>query len=323
MEKTYPHSTIGGHTVTFKLTFKKDETVGAALEKIRKREGFWPQTEAIFVVDTENKLLGKIDFKVLLYAKPNQILEKIMEKDFFVATAHSHQKTIAKAAVREGLENIPVVDAEGHFLGIVDSTQILKILHEENVEELMKFSGILTNEDEILAPQKGVWELVAARGPWLILGLAGGIIATVIVGKFELVLEREIALSFFIPVIVYMNAAVGTQTQTIYIRRSAVDKIKLAKYLFQEFKIAVIIGGMVSFLIIIFESLWFRETGIGFIVGLSMFIGVMSSIFVGVMIPWFLDKAGRDPAIGSGPFATIIQDILSIVIYFSIASALL
>ena len=135
--------------------------------------------------------------------------------------------------------------------------------------------------------------------------------------------EKEIALAFFVPVILYMNNAVGTQTQTIFVRRSAFDKVNLKKYLFLEFKTAVVIGTVISILTTVFEKIWFKEGGIGLIVGFSMFLGILTSIFIGILIPSFLEKIGKDPAIGSGPFATIIQDVASILIYFSIASALL
>ncbi|OGM03394.1 hypothetical protein A2715_02795 [Candidatus Woesebacteria bacterium RIFCSPHIGHO2_01_FULL_39_32] len=319
----YPKHALDKHIVPFELTFHKQDSVEKALSVIQGKIGSWPNTESIYVIDKENMLIGDVEFKKLLAAPPKEILEKIMERNFEVLTDHSHQETAIKLAVKKGAVSIPITDQNGHFLGIIDAGQIFKIMHEEHLEELMKFSGILSTEGFLDVFKNRFSQIVKARLPWLILGLLGGIAATMIVKRYELVLEKEIALAFFIPVIVYMNDAVGTQSETIFVRYAALEKVNLAKYLFKEAQVAVSIGLVISFLISIFILVWLKDPRITLIVGSAMFSGIVGSIFIATLIPWFLQKNGKDPAIGSGPFTTILQDLLSIVIYFSIASALL
>jgi len=139
---------------------------------------------------------------------------------------------------------------------------------------------------------------------------------------FEHTLTKELSLAFFIPVIVYMNAAVGNQTQTIFVRYSSIEKISFKKSFWYEFRASIIVAAVLSFTIFIFALFWFGMT-VANIVAISMFTGVVSSVMIGTLIPWVFEKLRKDPAIGSGPFTTIIQDLLSILIYFSIASALL
>ncbi|KKQ97625.1 MAG: Magnesium transporter [Candidatus Woesebacteria bacterium GW2011_GWB1_39_12] len=318
----YPQHSIGEHVVPFPLTFFRDETAKVVLSEITREVGNWPNTEVIFVIDKQNKLIGSIEFKKILSANPNQILEKLMDKDFTFLTDHSHQASAIKLAVKEGVESIPVVDQEEHFLGIIDAGQIFKIMHEEHVEKLMHFSGILNNEALVSGYKASVVAVAKSRLPWLFLGLIGGFISTILVKNFAHTLQAELALAFFIPVIVYMNAAVGAQTQIVYVRYSAFEKINFIKALLFEIKVIILLALSLSLAIYLFTFVWL-DMKIAVIVSVSMFLGMLSSAVIGTLIPWVLERLGKDPAIGSGPFTTIIQDLLSIVIYFSIASVLL
>ena len=321
-DASYPKHSIGEHVIPFPLTFFRDETVKEVLSEITREVGNWPNTEVIFVIDKQNKLTGSIEFKKILSANSNQILEKLMDKDFIYLTDHSHQASAIKLAVKEGIESIPIIDQERHFLGIIDAGQIFKIMHEEHVEKLMHFSGILNNESLIYAYKTKVFNVFRARIPWLVLGLIGGIFSTIIIKNFDYTLKKELSLAFFIPLVVYMNAAVGAQTQTIFVRYSALEKMSFKKAILYEIKVAILVGITVALGVFIFTSFWLG-TKIAEIVALSMFSGVICSVVIGTIIPWALQKSGKDPAIGSGPFATILQDLLSVIIYFSIASALL
>jgi magnesium transporter len=318
----YAKHTIGEHIVPFNLTFSKDETVEKTLLFIQKKIGSWPNTESIFVLDSDNKLLGFAELKKLLSAKPKETLGNVMDNDFDFLTDRPHQNTAIKLAIKERVESIPVTDQNGHFLGIIDAGQILKIMHEEHIEKLMRFSGVVNSETFVDAYKSKVAVSVRSRLPWLLLGLTGGIVSTFIIQVFDHTLEEELALAFFIPLVVYINAAVGYQTQTIFVRSITFDKIALLKVLLYEFKVGIIVGAILSVATFVISSFW-----IGFsvseIVALSMFGGILTSVLLGVLIPWLLEKAGKDPAIGSGPFTTIVQDLISVGVYFSIASLLL
>jgi len=319
---SYPRHSIGEHLIDFTLVFPKDESVEETLLEIKQKVGSWPNSETIFVVDNNNKLTGVVDFKKLVTAPSSQKLADIMSRNFQALTDRSHQNTAIKLAINKGVESIPITDQNGHFLGIIDSGQILKIMHEEHIEKLMHFSGILNNNALVSGYKARVLTVVKSRLPWLLLGLIGGILSTFIAKIFSHTLETKLALAFFIPVIVYMNDAVGTQTQTVFVRYSALEKIDLIKALLFEFKVSIFVSIPISLIIYLFGLISF-DSNIGLIVSLSMFLGMLSSAFIGTVIPWCLDRLGKDPAIGSGPFATIIQDLLSVAIYFSIASILL
>src|SRR3989344_7838343 len=143
----YPKHAIGRHIVPFNLVFGLKDTVGSVIKKIEKNVSSWPNIEHLFIVDENKKLLGTVEFSKLLQSPPEVKLENLASEKLTFVTVHSHQSNVAKIALKMGVENIPVVDEEEHFVGIIDATQILKILHEEQVEKLMHFSGILASEE--------------------------------------------------------------------------------------------------------------------------------------------------------------------------------
>lgn len=163
--------------------------------------------------------------------------------------------------------------------------------------------------------------MVRHRLPWLALGLAGGIIATILASNFEGLLASNIQIAFFIPVIVYMADALGHQSENVFVRNLGRRvKVKFGTYLLKEFFLGILLGGFFGALIGAFAFLWFGELNTAFTVGLAMFITMSIAPLVALIIPEILFKEHTDPAVGSGPFATVIQDLLSLLIYFFIAT---
>lgn len=158
---------------------------------------------------------------------------------------------------------------------------------------------------------------------WLIIGLLGTLIAALVVRSFEAVLRRDLALVFFIPAIVYMADAAGTQTETIFIRGLSQGWLHKKRFLLREIFIGTLIGlfiGSISFLLI---AIWLGDFRIATAVAVSMAVTIPFAMILATIIPWIFWKLKRDPALGSGPFATIFEDVLSLFIYFVIASAIL
>jgi magnesium transporter len=165
--------------------------------------------------------------------------------------------------------------------------------------------------------------LVKVRLPWLLVGLVGGMMATLIVRHFEGALLEKLALAFFIPVIVYMSDAVGTQTETLFIRALVIEKINFKKYLAKEIVVGFLLGAALGILLFIYSMVVFNDTDVSFIVAISITISSVCSVIVATLVPLALRHFGRDPAIGAGPFTTIVQDILALFIYFIIAAILI
>ena len=178
-----------------------------------------------------------------------------------------------------------------------------------------------TEEDVIT---ERIDHLIEHRVPWLLFGLLGGIFATFIVSKYEAIISADIRLAFFIPIIVYLSDAVGTQTETIYVRAlSNKKKVNFAKYILKESATGFGLGIISGLILGIIATYWLNSYAIGLTIGITMLINLTSAPVLAVVIPSILYKKHSDPALGSGPVATVIQDLTSLLIYFVIASIII
>ena len=161
--------------------------------------------------------------------------------------------------------------------------------------------------------------LIRLRLPWLLLGLLVAFFSTMFVSRFEEIISANISLAFFLPMIVYMSDAVGTQSETIFVRKLQMGKLDIKKYLLMEFQIGLFMGIFLGAAISAAAYLWLKSVPIALTVGWAMFVNILIAPTIAVVIPELLYKRHSDPALGAGPFATVIQDTLSLVIYFLIA----
>lgn len=180
-------------------------------------------------------------------------------------------------------------------------------------------TGIMT-EDTVKEP---VEHLIEDRLPWLFVGLLGGIITTFTISKYEALLNADIRLAFFIPLIVYLSDAVGTQTETIYVRVLGQKKVNFAHYIAKETLVGMGLGVVFGLLLGVLATIWLHSLALGITIALTLLINQTLAPMLAVLIPNLLTKSHRDPALGAGPVATIIQDLLSVLIYFVIATIIM
>ena len=176
-------------------------------------------------------------------------------------------------------------------------------------------------EEDVM--RESVDHLIEDRIPWLFVGFLGGLLTTVIVSRYESMLTADVRLAFFIPIIVYLSDAIGTQTETIYVRELSERKINFWKYILKESMIGLGLGVLCAVLLGSFAAYWLTSYAIGLTIGLTMLINLTLAPILAVLIPSILYKEHADPALGAGPVATIIQDLISLLVYFLIADAIL
>lgn len=162
--------------------------------------------------------------------------------------------------------------------------------------------------------------LLRVRLPWLGLGLVGGLVASIVVSRFEKTIADNIALVFFLPVVVYMSDAVGTQTEAMLIRKLARGKVNFWKYLVKEVMLGTMLGVMLGIITGGIAGVWIGDVMVGWVVGVAMFINVLLAPVMALVIPEIMFKEHVDPAVGSGPFTTIVQDLVSVVVYLGVAA---
>jgi len=298
--------------------FRKTQTQTEIFERLQSES--FSYVDHIFFVDEEETLTSVLPVHAL-FADTKEEDQHITE--FPTMRIDEDQEYAVLRALEAGWDFVAVVDDEQRPKGVVESSRLMDILYEEFREDIYRSVGMLEAEDE-MADTAGSSVLAALKNrvPWLIVGLGGGVVAAWISLQFESALQRYMVLSAFVPLMVYMSDAVATQTQTLYIRR-LVTEMDQRSYLAREAKtscfIALIIGVLLGILSLPFvPSLIFSVT-----LGISLVITIFLAVIISLSIPFALHRMNIDPAFGSGPFATIIADITSLLIYFTIATTML
>jgi magnesium transporter len=275
------------------------------------------------VVCDGDKFLGIVRIEDLLCAPATETLADLMDRDAPVVAPGIDQEVAAWRAVRHGESALSVVDSGGRFIGIIPPHRLLEVLLFEHEEDLSRLGGFLksaatartTSEEPV---ERRFWH----RLPWLLLGLGGALLAADLVGSFEAQLRQEVMLAFFIPGIVYLADAVGTQTETVVVRGLSVG-VAIRRMIRRELLAGLAIGFSVA--IVGGPLIWWvwGRVDIAWCVGLSLFAACSTATLAAIALPWIFDTLDIDPAFGSGPLATVVQDLTSILIYFAIAARVL
>lgn len=314
--------TVKDHLVTAVPTADIGDNVEKVIRELRSKR--WDSLNYIYVLKDQKILTGVVSVKKLLAAKNEASVSELMTKDLIVAHPHNDQERAGILAIQHDIREVPVVKVgSNEFVGAVAANQIMKILHEEHTEDFLRLSGIQRGHPIVDIFRVSVLRLARLRLWWLLVGLGGGMLATLLLRFFEDTLSQRLMLAFFIPVIVYMSSAVGTQTETIYVRGLSLHHIPLLRYLWRELQVSVIIAAIMAVLMYLFTVLLFGSLDIALVVALALMINIAIAPFIALLIPTVLYWAKKDPALGAGPFITVIQDLFSLIIYFAVASWLL
>ena len=271
------------------------------------------------VVLDGRRLVGIVPIERLLAAPPATLVSDLVDEP--VVTDGVDLEPAARLAAARG-NRVAAVVRDGEFVGLVGPRELLQVLEHEHEEDLARLGGYRLGAamaeraaDESLS--RRLWH----RLPWLGIGLAGAMGSAVIVGWFEDELRREVLLALFIPAVVYMADAVGTQTETLVIRGMAAG-IPIRKVFARELATGVITGALIGAAFFPFALALWGDAGVAASVALALGVSCSIATLVAMVLPYALARLGRDPAYGSGPLATVIQDLLSVIVYFAIATAL-
>lgn len=296
-----------------------DDTVGDVRAQIIGRR-FDSLSDVAVCVDAH--LVGIVTIEDLMAADASTPLRALMDDHPPAVGPDTDQEVASWAMLRHGEDSLPVVDADGRLIGLIPPRRMLKVLLQEHDEDLARVSGLLANSAGArIASEERVGRRLLHRLPWLALGLAGAMLSAWLVGNAEAQLTRTVQLAFFLPAIVYMADAVGTQTETLAVRGLSVG-VELRSFLFKELTAGTLIGVIIATLFLPFSLLLFDDTAVAATVSLSLLASCAVASGVAMVLPWMLARVGKDPAFGSGPLATVVQDLLSLVIYLAIASVL-
>jgi len=268
----------------------------------------------------EGRLAGILPIERLLAAAEDDRVSDIMDADPPVVTPGVDQESVAWEMIRRGESSVAVVDGDGGFTGLVPPHRILRVLLTEHDEDVARLGGYLASTQRARqAAEEPVARRLWHRLPWLLVGLAGAFAAAVIVGEFEEQIEEEVLLAFFLPGVVYMSSAIGTQTQTVVIRAFSVG-VTMRETLLRELMSGLLLSAAIAAAFVPMALVGWGEADVAVGVGLALLASSLAATLIALILPWAFQRAGADPAFGSGPLATVLQDIFTIAIYFGVAT---
>ena len=269
-----------------------------------------------------DRLVGLVPIERLLAAPAGRAVGELAEPAVHVRAGVDEELAAARLA-RNGGRSLAVLDDDGAFVGLVSPSQAVSVLLREHEEDLARLGGFLARTSQArTAAEEPVHRRLWHRLPWLALGLLGAMGSAGIVAAFEEQLSRQVLLAFFIPAVVYMADAVGTQTEALVIRGISVG-VPGRNIVVRELTTGLIIGVLLGAAFFPFAYLVWGDARVAGTVSLALLGSTATATLVAMALPYAISGLGRDPAFGAGPLATVIQDLLSILIYFAIALALM
>lgn len=275
--------------------------------------------DEIVILD-EGRLIGLVSLGTLLQADEGTRLGDLTDVPPAAIRPEEPEEPVAWEMVRREQSNLAVVGPDGTFIGLVPSHRLIGRLLAQHDEDAARLGGYLAGSGRArLAAEEPVNRRLLHRLPWLLVGLVGAMASAVIVGAFEAQLDAKVLLAFFVPAVVYMADAVGTQTETVLIRgmSAGIDTRKVVR---RELVSGVVIGVLIGLAFFPFALLGWGDADVALAVALALAASCSIATSVATVLPRLLNRLGSDPAYGSGPLATIVQDLLSIVVYLAIAT---
>lgn len=303
---------------------KKNLTIAELETYLQKETVNFESINYIYIVNGDGLLEGVLSIKEMYRLGKSTVVGDVMVKDVISVRSHTDQERVAYLALKHNLKAVPVIDKDSKFLGVITPDVIMSILDTEAVENILRFGGIthFGNFDNIF--KLPLLVSLKHRLPWLIIGLFGGILASGIISGFEEILKQNLLLVAFIPLIVYMASATGTQMEAFVIRDLAIEpKTKFIPYFVRQLLVVFVIGVIASLVLYGISFVMHGDASISLILAVALMLAILSSVVTGLAIPFMFEKISLDPANASGPIATILQDILSILVYFTVATWLL
>ncbi len=300
----------------------RHRTVGEMIAALRGHT--WDEVGHIYLVDDQAALVGQVPIERLLQAKEQTYLAELESSLPIEVLPGDAAETVALRAVERHDADVAVIDNRRRLLGAIPIGRLLALLHEEHVDNFLRMGGVSRMDHLHLSlTVQQTLTAVRARLPWLMVGLGGGFLASGVASAYETSLKNEVALAFFLPLVVYMADAVGTQTETVLVRRLAYGEVSLWEQLARESVIGASIGVIVAIVASGGLWLWNGHPALAVVVGASLGVTAVVATIMASLLPMGLARLGADPALASGPVATVVQDILSVGIYLMIATALL
>lgn len=317
----YDEDVAGGLMAKELIKANLNWSISQCIDEIRLQAENVQKIYSVYVVDDKENLLGKVGIKNLILGKSGAKVADIYDDQIISVETSTSEEEVASIMQKYDLEAVPVVNARGRLVGRITIDDVIDVIRENAEEERQLMTGVSSDVEE----DDTVWKISRARLPWLIIGMAGGLVGAQFMGFFKDEIIIVPALAFFIPLITASGGNVGIQSSSIVVQSLANPNVfadSMWKRLLKVFMVAIVNGLILSLMVFGAVILFMREQPLAATVAIALFAVVLLASFMGTITPLLLNRFGVNPALASGPFITTTNDLLGLAVYFSTAHLL-
>ena len=317
----YDEDTAGGLMGTEMIVVNENWSMPKCIDEMRKQAEEMAEIYYVYVVDNEERLKGVLPLQKLITNPSVSKIRHVMKKDPIAVRDSDSIEEVTETIEKYDLVALPVIDSIGRLVGRITIDDVMDEVREQHERDYQLASGI----SQDVETSDNIFTQTAARLPWLLIGMIGGLSNSVILGGFEANLATNPKMALFIPLIGGTGGNVGIQSSAIVVQGLANNSLKEGEIfpkIMKEGIVSIINASIISLVVFIYNFLMLGDKAITISVSLSLFTVVMFASIFGTVVPLLLDKMKIDPALATGPFITISNDIIGMLIYMFIASAL-
>jgi magnesium transporter len=314
------------------VSLRPDMTAEEAIKRIR-RTGVDKETiYTCYVTDKNRKLIGTVSLRTLLLSEDDDVLEEIMESNMISVTTLEDQESVAQMFAKYNFTALPVVDQENRLVGIVTIDDAIDVLQEETTEDFEKLAGMTPTEKPYL--RTTVFETWKSRVPWLLILMLSATLTSMVLTSYETSLAACTALTAFIPMLTGTGGNSGTQASVAVIRGLSLGEVEfsdIVRVIWKEIRVAVLCGvtlaacNFVKLLVV--DRTILHNTGVTIpvaaVICVTMVFTVICAKTVGSVLPLLAERVHLDPAVMASPFISTVVDVMTLIIYFQVAKAIL
>lgn len=314
----YDENTAGGLMGTEMVIVNENWSMPECMKEMRRQAEDMDEIYYVYVVDDDNKLRGVFPLKKMITHPSASKIKHVMKKDPVSVRTDDTIETVAQTIEKYDLVALPVVDSIGRLVGRITVDDVMDEVREQAERDYQLASGL----SQDVETDDSVFRQTTARLPWLLIGMIGGIGNSMILGNFDSTFAAHPEMALYIPLIGGTGGNVGTQSSALVVQglaNSSLDAHNTWKQIVKESVVAVINATIISMLVYIYNFIRFGATAtVSYSVSVSLFAVVMFASIFGTLVPMTLEKLKIDPAIATGPFISITNDIIGMMLYMGI-----
>jgi len=301
---------------------RSDVTLEVVLRYLRRFDELPSQTDQLFVVDRDERLLGVLPLNRLIVSDPDKLVADVMESPVVKLLQHEQAQTAASAFERYDLVSAPVVDTNGKLVGRMTVDEVLDFVRQRGEEEMLGIAGLREEEDVFAS----VWKSFQNRWAWLAVNLVTAFVASRVIGVFEGSIQRLVALAALMPIVAGIGGNSGNQTITMIVRAVALGQVtreQSRQLIRKELTVALLNGLIWGGVMGVVAMMLYRQVSLGLVMVLAMTLNLLLAALMGVLIPMTMIRLGRDPAVGSSVMITAVTDSGGFFIFLGLATLFL